>query len=484
MATYRLSVTTISRTTGRSAVAAAAYRAAARLTNDRDGHTHDYRSRTRHVAASGIMAPDAAPDWVGDRAQLWNAAEAAENRKNSVTAREIQVSLPYELDDQARLLLVQELSTEVVNRYGVAVDYAIHRPDAKGDARNHHAHLLLTTRRITAEGFTEKTRELDDRSAGPDGGKSRGVLEVEHLREHWCQLENQALERAGIAQRVDHRSYERQGLDREPEPRLGPHAHAMQQRGAPTLKGDWQQAIRRGDLAQAQDLAILFHARQVEAHDHQNIPERSRSPRDRQWPYQQPAHYTRAMNLGVARAFNRQAVNPWAVPAANPPRAAATAPPAAPDPLKTYAEAPLAKNWRDHYAKQRVIALDLAKAQERSRQRFLGTLPAEPPPAGRPKRGLANLFRQVAEPASAVAAREAIKADRAAKLAAFEKRLAAERQAFAEEDRRKRQALARSLTKAKRPASPMPHIPLPPLGGDDEFDDPYERKHKPRLPSF
>jgi hypothetical protein len=262
----------------------------------------------------------------------------------------------------------------------------------------------------------------------------------------------------------------------------------MQQRGAPTLKGDWQQAIRRGDLAQAQDLAVLFHAHQVEAYDHQNIPERSRSPRDRQWPYQQPAHYARAISPGVARAFNRQAVNPWAAPAANPPRAPAMAPPAAPDPLTTYAEAPLAKTWREHYAQQRAIALDLAKAQERSRQRFLGTLPAEPPPAGRPKRGLANLFRQVAEPATAVAARETIKADRAAKLAAFEKRLEAERQAFAEEDRRKRKALGRALAKAGRsqasPPTPEPSTarvqqhPLPALGRRLWLDD--EREPKPR----
>jgi hypothetical protein len=250
MATYRLSVSTVSRSTGRSAVAAAAYRAADRLTNERDGRTHDYRRRQRGIAGHGMAAPDQAPAWCLDRAALWNGAEAAENRKNSVTARDVVVSLPHELDDGQRLELVNRFARSLAERYGVAVDFAVHRPDPRGDDRNHHAHLLMTTRRIEAEGFAAKTRELDDRKTG----------EIERMRAEWAELVNQALERANIAERVDHRSYERQGIDKTPEPKLGPAAAALERFGTATLKGAWQQAVRRRDDSAAGEASAAYRA--------------------------------------------------------------------------------------------------------------------------------------------------------------------------------------------------------------------------------
>jgi hypothetical protein len=233
VAVYRCEIKTIGRAAGRSAVAAAAYRSASRGTNQRDGVTHDYRRRSRGVVHSEIVAPAHAPDWAQQRNRLWNEAEAAENRRNSVTAREIIVSLPHELDDRQRTDLVRQFAAGLLDRYGVAVDMSIHRPDPKGDNRNHHAHLMMTTRRLTAEGFTEKTRELDDQTKPKDGGRPRGPLEVEAIRTLWENEQNNALSRAGVAERVTRKSLAEQGIDREPQPKIGEAANALQRRREP-----------------------------------------------------------------------------------------------------------------------------------------------------------------------------------------------------------------------------------------------------------
>ena len=152
MAIFHLDVSTISRSAGRSAVAAAAYRAGARLLDARTGEVFDF-ARRHGIAQSFIAAPAGAPAWADDRNALWNAAEAAETRKNSTVAREWLVALPAELDAEARAQLVRDLAAELVRRYGVAVDAAIHAPSERGDDRNHHAHLLTSTRTLTAVGL-------------------------------------------------------------------------------------------------------------------------------------------------------------------------------------------------------------------------------------------------------------------------------------------------------------------------------------------
>ena len=243
MAVYRCEIKTIGRAAGRSAVAAAAYRSATRGTNQRDGVTHDYRRRSRGVVHSEIVAPAHAPDWAQQRNRLWNEAEAAENRRNSVTAREIIVSLPHELDDRQRADLVRQFAAGLLDRYGVAVDMSIHRPDPKGDNRNHHAHLMMTTRRLTAEGFTEKTRELDDQTKPKDGGRPRGPLEVEAIRTLWENEQNNALSRAGVADRVTRKSLAEQGIDREPQPKIGEAANALQRRGEPSRRGELHKQV-------------------------------------------------------------------------------------------------------------------------------------------------------------------------------------------------------------------------------------------------
>lgn len=226
MAIFHLSVKTVSRSAGRSAVAAVAYRTAERLVDQRTGELHDYR-RKRGVEFTELFLPKSAPEWAHIREALWNAAEQAENRKNSTVAREFEIALPSELSGQQRERLARDLAREIVERHGCAVDLAIHAPGKAGDNRNHHAHVLLTTRRLGPQGFTEKTRELDDR-------KSR---EVDRWRERFAQLQNERLREYGHETRVDHRSLEAQGIERQATRHLGPTAAAIERRtGKPSRK--------------------------------------------------------------------------------------------------------------------------------------------------------------------------------------------------------------------------------------------------------
>jgi hypothetical protein len=237
VAVYRCEVRTLGRASGRSAVAAVAYRSATRLRDERSDKTHDYRRRTPGVVGSGVLTPESAPAWAHERRHLWNQAEAAETRKNAVVAREVVLSLPHELTDAQRVALVREFGEQLVERYGVAVDFAVHRPDRKGDQRNHHAHVMMTTRRLEADGFTEKTRELDDL-------KGRGPQEVEAIRQLWQDAQNSALELAGSQERVSRLSNKARGIEREPEPKLGEAANALLRRGEPSRRGELVLEIR------------------------------------------------------------------------------------------------------------------------------------------------------------------------------------------------------------------------------------------------
>lgn len=244
MAVYRCEVKTLRRAAGRSAVAASAYRSAECLRDQRSGKLFDYRRRTPGIAYREVMSRKDVPEWSHRRDSLWNAAERAEKRCNSVTAREIIVSLPHELNDTQRIELVRDFAGQLVDRYGVAVDVCIHRPDRKGDQRNHHAHLLMTTRRLGPDGFEMKTRELDE-------NKGRGPGEIEAIRQLWERGQNHALEQAGSMERVSRLSNAAQGLDREPQPKLGKAAVALMRRGEPSSRVHLLKEVQKRNAARA-----------------------------------------------------------------------------------------------------------------------------------------------------------------------------------------------------------------------------------------
>jgi len=183
----------ISRSQGRSATAASAYRVAERIEDRRTGLTFDYAARGG-VDHTEILAPDHAPDWVRDRSELWNRVEESETRKNSQVAREVRVALPDELTHAQRVALVRNYAQAQFVDRGMVADIALHAPGREGDERNHHAHILLTTREVDVEGFTAKNRDWNK------------VEVLEGWREAWARDSNAALERAGIEDRVDHRT--------------------------------------------------------------------------------------------------------------------------------------------------------------------------------------------------------------------------------------------------------------------------------------
>ena len=210
------------------------------------GRSFDYAAK-RGVEHTEILAPDHAPDWVSDRSELWNRVEESETRKNSQVAREVRVALPDELSPDERVELVREFCQEAFVDRGMVADIAIHAPGSEGDDRNHHAHIMLTTREIAAEGFTSKNRDWNGKDV------------LEGWRLSWAEVSNEALERCGLDERIDHRTLEAQreealeraadaqergdeeealretvravSLDRPPLPQLSPGAWQMKERG-------------------------------------------------------------------------------------------------------------------------------------------------------------------------------------------------------------------------------------------------------------
>jgi len=272
LAIYHASTKPVARSAGRSAVAAAAYRAGCELTDDRSGLTHDYRRKGGIESAEVILADGG----TADRAALWNAAEAAEKRRDSRTAREWVVALPAELGPDERRALARSFALELASRYGVAADVAIHAPDREGDNRNHHAHILTTTRQVSRDAsgalvLGSKTAiELGDRDRKKAGIEGRSAHDIGLLRERWAVLANSALERAGHAQRIDHRSLAAQGIDREPTQHLGPVASQMERRGRQSDRGDGNRqaaanSAQRAQLAaQLADLGVMRKRRTAE----------------------------------------------------------------------------------------------------------------------------------------------------------------------------------------------------------------------------
>lgn len=211
MAIYHCSLRVFSRAENHSAVAAAAYRSGQKLVDERTGTIHRYEKRSGVVNAF-ILMPASSPEKFQDRLTLWNAAEEAETRKNSRVAREVIIALPYELTIEQRESLTRDMAAYLVEKYRVAVDVAIHSPcEGDGhDPRNHHAHLLFTTRELTLEGLGAKTRILDDKITGPQ--------QIEIIREVWETLANDALSRAGHSDvTIDRRTLDAQGIERIPQ---------------------------------------------------------------------------------------------------------------------------------------------------------------------------------------------------------------------------------------------------------------------------
>jgi len=234
MALFSWSMQIIKRSAGRSSVAAAAYRAGEQLHDARLDKTHDYRRR-RGVERTEILLPAGAPAWCQglDREALWNMVERAEKRKDAQVARELRIMIPRELSPEARVATVRDYLLNAFVSKGMVADVAWHNTPASDGREQPHAHVMLTMRPLTGDGFGPKSRHDWVPDPGgrthPDGQPVMVVSNVdswncpdyfERCREQWEQIANAALERAGSAARIDRRSLLERGLLRLPEPAL------------------------------------------------------------------------------------------------------------------------------------------------------------------------------------------------------------------------------------------------------------------------
>ena len=254
MAIYHCSIKVISRGKGKSAVAAAAYRAGEKITNQFDGMTHDYTHKSG-VVHTEIMLPAHAPPEFQDRSTLWNSVEEIEKSSDAQLAREIEVALPVELSRAEQLALVRSFVKDNFVAEGMCADFALHD---KSDG-NPHAHILLTIRPLRPDGkWGPKCRKVYDLDSQgnriPDGkGGWKNHREdttdwnnrenAEKWRAAWAAYANRALEAAGRPERIDHRSYKRQGVDKIPTVHMGPAASQIERRGIQTQKGNINREI-------------------------------------------------------------------------------------------------------------------------------------------------------------------------------------------------------------------------------------------------
>ena len=254
IAIYHCSIKIVSRGKGKSAVAAAAYRSGEKLTNEWDGLTHDY-TKKGGVVHSEILLPAHAPPSFSDRSTLWNSVELSEKSNNAQLAREVEIALPVELSGEEQTRLVREYCSSQFVSKGMIADFNLH--DTGGG--NPHAHILLTMRPLDEKGAwlpkSKKEYVLDEngeRIRLPSGRyKTRKVDLVdwnnrenaEVWRRAWADLANDFLAQNNRPERIDHRSYERQGIDQLPTVHVGVSATQMEKKGIVTERGELNRNI-------------------------------------------------------------------------------------------------------------------------------------------------------------------------------------------------------------------------------------------------
>ena len=257
----------VKRSSGRSSVAAAAYRSATRMVDERTGLIHDY-SKKQGVERSDIFAPENAPEWAHDRAELWNACEAKENRSNSCTAHELEIGFPAEFNATQRREAGEQIARELVRRYECAVEIAYHHPSKKGDDRNFHAHIMFSTRGFdasTKDGWAKnKSRDLSQERITVAGQKTtRGKQEVLQLREFTANTMNRIAKRDRLNVQVEHKSFKERGIDQEPTQHRGQRATEMERKGKQTRIGEKNREIETSNvrLAKYQAYDALLSAK-------------------------------------------------------------------------------------------------------------------------------------------------------------------------------------------------------------------------------
>lgn len=235
MAMYHLRVKFVKRSQGRSSIAAAAYRSGQKLTDEREGKTHDY-TRKRDIEYSEILLPDHMPETLQDREALWNAVETGIKRKDGQPAFEVEVALPRELSHEQCAELARTFAQEHFVDKGLPVDLNIHRPTASDGGEHPHCHILVSTRRFNPDGTLAKAAtDMQDNPAlirkvyalEQEGKLDDALLaskgtNLANWRKAWGELSNDFLEGAGSDARIDHRTIAAQAVEGELAPEATP----------------------------------------------------------------------------------------------------------------------------------------------------------------------------------------------------------------------------------------------------------------------
>ncbi len=255
MAIYHFSAQVISRSQGRSSVAASAYRSAEKLLDERTGLTHDFTQKS-DVVEQAILLPKDAPEWMADRERLWNGVEQTEKRKDAQLAREINLALPRELTPAQNWALLTAFVQQAFVDRGMVADVAFHRGH-KGGEDQPHGHVMLTLREVTPEGFGQKVRAWNDKALLHD------------WRAHWAEHCNLELAKQGFDLRIDHRTLEAQGINLEAQSKIGPKAA---QRAMVRFAEHQALALRNGErLLKEPEMALTAMTRQQSTFTHQDL---------------------------------------------------------------------------------------------------------------------------------------------------------------------------------------------------------------------
>jgi ATP-dependent exoDNAse (exonuclease V) alpha subunit len=234
MAIFHLSVKVISRASGRSAVAAAAYRGGERLHDERLDRDHDFTNKSG-VVHSEIMLPENAPEHLADREKLWNAVEAAEVRKDAQLAREVEFAIPRELTQQQGIELARDFAQAEFVERGMIADLNVHWDIGPDGQPKPHAHVMLTMREVGKDGFGAKVRDWNKTEL------------VEQWRERWADYVNQRLAELDIDTRIDHRSLQEQGIDLKAQDKIGPAVSRMGDHGLQSERIELHREIARNN---------------------------------------------------------------------------------------------------------------------------------------------------------------------------------------------------------------------------------------------
>ncbi|WP_327754354.1 Ti-type conjugative transfer relaxase TraA (plasmid) [Sphingobium sp. SJ10-10] len=232
MAIYHFSAKVVSRANGSSAIASAAYRSASELYDERLGRDHDFSNKAG-VIHSEVMLPQGAPERLSDRTTLWNEVEAGENRKDAQLAREIEFSIPREMNEKQGVALARDFVQKQFVDRGMVADLNVHWDKAKDGTAKPHAHVMLSMREVGPDGFGQKVRDWN-----------RTEL-LQHWREAWADHVNERLAKLDIDARIDHRTLEAQGIELEPQHKIGPAGMRRLDRGEDAERADDHVRITR-----------------------------------------------------------------------------------------------------------------------------------------------------------------------------------------------------------------------------------------------